>query len=260
MEWDGLNGWPKRWETRPILREAVPYTRHMKQAWFCPISIAVPALLAAQVGPGPYARIAVLRPHDGQSVEFETGYVQHLEWHRQAGDSWTWYGWSIWGGDRYRWFVYATFGHSAASLDSAVTPAEDERDNLLNVAPHVEWVENGLYEYLPSLSRGSGVPPTTARLEFTSVELAPAAAKAFEAALGASRPGAEGETLWYRMVAGGAVPRYVRLRPMASLAALLTGSSEQALPDGARRLITRMTVEIWNLRPTMSLGLRTSSP
>ena len=39
------------------------------------------------------------------------------------------------------------------SLDSAVTPAEDERDNLLNVAPHVEWVTNGLYEFLPALSQ-----------------------------------------------------------------------------------------------------------
>jgi hypothetical protein len=232
----------------------------MKHGWFCPLSIAVPALLAAQTGAGPYARIAVLRPHDGQSLEFEAGYVRHLEWHKQARDSWTWYGWSIWGGGRYRWFVYATFGHSAGSLDSAVTPAEDERDNLLNVAPHVEWVENGLYEYLPSLSRGSGVPAPTARLEFTTVELAPGAGKAFEAALGAARPGVEGETLWYRMAAGGAAPRYVRLRPMASLAALLTGGSEQALPERASRLVRETTVEIWNLRPTMSLGLGTSRP
>ena len=102
----------------------------------------------------------------------------------------------------------------------------------------------------------------TARLEFTRVELVPGAGavKAFEAALGASRPGGEGETLWYRMVAGGPAPRYVRMRPMASLAALLAGSGEQALPEGARRLIARMTVEIWNLRPAMSLGLRTRGP
>ena len=39
-------------------------------------------------------------------------------------------------GERQRWFVYATFGHSAASLDNPVAPAEDERDNILNVTPH----------------------------------------------------------------------------------------------------------------------------
>ena len=227
----------------------------MKQAWFGAISIAVPALLAAQTGRGPYARIAVLRPHDGKTVEFEAGYLRHLEWHKQARDPWVWYGWTIWGGDRYRWFVYATFGHSAASLDSAVAPAEDERDNVLNVAPHVEWVTNGLYEYLPGLSRGTGEPQPTARLEFTAVELVPGAAKAFEGAIGAGQSALKDETLWYRMVAGGPAPRYVRLRPRPSLSAVLAGSGEQALPDGVKHLIARTTVEIWTLRPTMSLGL-----
>jgi len=220
-------------------------------------SIAVPTLHAAQTGRGPYARIAVLRPHDGQTVEFEAGYLRHLEWHRQARDPWVWYGWSIWAGDRYRWFVYATFGHSATSLDSAVTPADDERDNVLNVAPHAEWVENGLYEYLPIVSRGAGEPQATARLEFTVVDLVPGAesGKAFERALTAVQSSLKSETLWYRLVAGGTTPRYVRLRPQPGLSAILTGSSEQALPDGARPLIARTTVEIWTLRPTMSLGL-----
>src|SRR5688500_13267862 len=96
---------------------------------------------------GPYARIAVLRPHDGHTVDFEAGYVRHLAWHQQARDPWVWYGWSVWAGERQRWFVYASFGHSAASLDSPVAPAEDERDNVLNVAPHAEFVGNALYEY-----------------------------------------------------------------------------------------------------------------
>jgi hypothetical protein len=47
----------------------------------------------------------------------------------------------------------------------------------------------------------------------------------------------------------------VRLRPQPSLSALLVGSSEQALPDAVRRLMSKATVEIWTLRPTMSLGL-----
>ena len=127
----------------------------MLYRWLWIVGTLLPALVWAQTGRGPYARIAVLRPHDGQTTEFEAGYLRHLAWHRQAGDKWTWYGWSIWAGNRYRWFVYATFGHSAASFDSAVAQAEDERDNVLNVVPHVEWIENGLYEYLPALSRGT---------------------------------------------------------------------------------------------------------
>jgi len=227
----------------------------VQHRWLGIVAIGLPALLGAQTGRGPYARIAVLRPHDGQTVEFEAGYVRHLAWHQQARDPWTWYGWSVWAGERNRWFIYATFGHSAASLDSAVAPAEDERDNLVNVAPHVEWMGNALYEYLPGLSRGTGEPQPTARLELTTVDLVPGSAKAFEAAAGAAQPTLQGETLWYRMVAGGAAPRYVRLRPRTSLAAVLDGRSEQTLPDVVNPLIARMTVEILTLRPTMSLGL-----
>jgi len=231
----------------------------MKHRWLGIVGILLPALLfaqtVAQTERGPYARIAILRPQDGHTVDFEAGYIRHLEWHRQAKDTWVWYGWTVWAGERQRWFVYATFGHSAASLDNPVSPAEDERDNVLNVAPHVEYVGNGLYEYLPGISRGTGEPQPTARLEFTTVNLVPGAAKAFEAALSAGQSALQGETLWYRMVAGGAAPRYVRLRPRPSLSALLDGKSEQALPDAVNHLIAKTTVEILILRPTMSLGL-----
>jgi hypothetical protein len=235
----------------------------MKHRWLWIVGIVLTMLLSvqtgrgpyAQSGRGPYARIAILRPLDGHTVDFEAGYIRHLDWHRQARDSWVWYGWSVTFGERQRWFVYASFGHSAASLDSPVSPAEDERDNVVNVAPHVEYVGNGLYEYLPELSRGTGEPQPTARLEFTTVDLVPGAGRAFEAVLSAGQSALQGESLWYRMLAGGPAPRYVRLRPRASLSAVLDGKNEQALPDGANHLITRTTVEILTLRPTMSLGL-----
>jgi hypothetical protein len=204
---------------------------------------------------GPYARIAFLRPLDGQTVEFEAGYIRHLGWHRQAGETWAWYGWSIWAGERQRWFVYATFGHTAASLDNPVSPAEDERDNVMNVAPHCEYMGSALYEYLPALSRGSGEPQPTARLEFTTVDLLPGAAKAFEVALAVARQSLSGETLWYRMEAGGPFPRYVRLRPRPSLSAILEVESEPALPETVAHLVAKTTIEILALRPTMSLGL-----
>jgi len=229
----------------------------MKHRWLGIVGTLLPTLLGAQTGRGPYARIAILRPHDGRTVDFEAGYIRHLAWHQQARDPWTWYGWTVWAGERQRWFVYATFGHSAAGLDSAVAPAEDERDNVVNVAPHVEYVGNAVYEYLPGLSRGTAEPQPTARLEFTTVDLVPGSAKAFEAALSAGQSTLHGETLWYRMVAGGAALRYVRLRPRPSLSAMLDGRSEQALPDGVNSLIARTTVEILTFRPTMSLGLGT---
>src|SRR3954471_12848904 len=100
------------------------------------IALLLGAGMSVAAEPGPYARIAVLRPHDGDTVDFEAGYIRHLEWHRSVGDPFTWYGWTIWAGDRQRWFVYATFGHDITDLDHVVNPADDERDNVANVVPH----------------------------------------------------------------------------------------------------------------------------
>jgi len=204
---------------------------------------------------GPYARISVLRPHDGDTVDFEAGYIRHLEWHRQAKDPWTWYGWTIWAGERQRWLVYATFGHSAADLDNPVLPADDERDNVLNVIRHGAFLGHALYEFLPALSRGTAAPQPTARLEMTTVDLMSGAEKAFESALGAEQSRLQSETLWYRMIAGGTAPRYVRLRPRPNLSTLLERRNEQALPDQIQSSIAKTTIEILNLRPTMSYGL-----
>ncbi len=201
----------------------------------------------AQTEPGPYARIAFLRPNDGDTVDFEAGYVRHLEWHRQAKDPFVWYGWTVWAGDRQRWFVYATFGHSAASLSNPVAPADDKRDNVLNVVPHAQFVGNGIYEFLPASSHGTGVPTPAPRVEFVTVELTPGSEKEFESTIAAVKP--QDETLWYRMIAGGSAPRYVRLRPRATLGAILEMHNE--LPS---KFIAKLTVEILSLRPTMSYG------
>lgn len=224
----------------------------MKNCVLLIIALALPIDLFAQAERGPYARIAFLHPHDGDTIDFEAGYIRHLEWHRKAKDAWVWYGWTIWAGERQRWFVYATFGHSAASLDNSVAPADDERDNIANVTPHARFAGNALYEFLPALSRGTGEPQPAHRLELTTVDLVPGVAKEFEAALAAEQSRLQSDTLWYRMVAGGPTPRYVRLRPRPSLAAILDAKSEQPL---AGTLIAKVTIEILTLRPAMSYGL-----
>jgi hypothetical protein len=210
---------------------------------------------AIVAGGGPYARIAILRPHDGATTDFEAGYIRHLEFHRQAKDPWVWYGWTIWAGERQRWFVYATFGHAASSLDKPVSPAEDERDNVLNVTPHAQFAGNAIYEFLSGLSRGTGVPTPTARVELTTVDLQAGAGPAFEQALRDRQSALRGEVLWYRLVTGGPASRYLRLRPRPTLAALLDEPGDLALPEKASGMIDRTTIEILTLRPTMSYGL-----
>lgn len=213
------------------------------------------AQAVAQADTGPYARIAVLRPHDGDTVDFEAGYLRHLDWHRQAGDRWTWYGWTVTFGERQRWFIYASFGHSAASLDHPVPPADDERDNVANVTAHARFAGNALYQFLPSLSHGSGVPTPAARLELITVDLHAGAGREFERVLSGAQAAPHGELLWYRLVAGATAPRYVRLRPRPTLSALIGDATEPTLPDGTDHLVAKTAIEILTLRPAMSYGL-----
>ena len=205
--------------------------------------------------PGPYALRFCVRLTAIRSTG-RPGTIGHLEWHRQAKDTFGWYSYSVWAStERQRWIIYATFGHTAAELSNPVSPAEDERDNLINVLPHAQFLGNAVYEFLPALSRGNGVPTPTLRAEYTTVELNQGAGKAFEAALAAEQSKLQGETLWYRMVVGGNTPCYVRLRPRASLAAILDERADQALPDKVNGLISKMTVETLNLRPNMLVNV-----
>ena len=236
----------------------------MRHRWIGVLAAALPVLFAEKSARGPeaqtqtvsYARIAIMRALEGHSVDWEAGYIRHLEWHRQAKDTFSWYSYSVWASTEHqRWIIYATFGHTAAELSNPVSPAEDERDNLINVLPHAQFLGNGVYEFLPTLSRGNGVPTPTLRAEYTTVELNYGAGKAFETALTAEQSKLQGETLWYRLVVGGNTPRYVRLRPRGSLASILEERAEQALPDKVNGLISKITVETLNLRPNMLVNV-----
>src|ERR1700693_2479529 len=232
----------------------------MKHRWLGIVGVLFPALLfaqsVAQSERGPYARIAIIGALHGHSVDWEAGHVRHLEWHRQAQDTFGWYSYSVWASaERQRWIIYATFGHTAAELSNPVSPIEDERDSAINVLPHAQFLGNGVYEFLPELSRGNGVPTPTLRAEYTTVELNYGAGKAFEAALAAEQSKLNGETLWYRLVVGGNTPLYVRLRPRPSLADILDERADQSLPDQVKVLIAKMTVETLNLRTNMLVNV-----
>lgn len=238
---------------------------NMRNRWIGVLVGFLPLLLAAQAERGPeaqaerasYTSIGFFRALDeSHTVDLEAGYIRHLEWHRQAKDPFRWYSYSVGAStDRQRWFIYATFGHTAAELSNPVSPAEDWRDATSNLLPHLQFTGNGVYEFLPALSRGDGVPTPTLWAEYTTVELNYGAGRAFEAALAGEQSRLRGETLWYRMVVGGSTPRYVRLRPRASLASILDERAEQALPDKVNGLVSKMTVETLNLRPDMLVNV-----
>jgi len=204
---------------------------------------------------GPFARIAIMRAiNESHTVDFEAGYIRHLEWHRQAKDPFNWYSYSVWASDeRQRWIIYATFGHTAEELSNPVSPAEDERDSAINVLPHVQFTGNTIYEFLPALSHGNGVPTATARVEYTTVDLKYGAERAFETALAEQQPRLQYETLWYRLAVGGNAPRYVCLRPRKDLAGILEDRNQ--LPEKVSGVVAKITIESLNLRSNMLVNV-----
>ena len=136
-----------------------------------------------------------------------------------------------------------------------MSPAEDWRDATINILPHLQFTGDGIYEFLPALSRGDGLPTPTIWAEYITVELKYGAGREFEAVLAAEQPRLRGEALWYRLVAGGSTPRYVRLRPRKSLASILEERADQTLPDKVNDLVAKVSVETLILRPDMLVNV-----
>ncbi len=217
----------------------------------------IPSLLAAQggAGGGRYVLLGVLRRLEGHDFAFDTAVARHWQWHRDNRDPYVWYAWDIRFGARIGGLVFASFNHSSGSLDSAVSPVEDWENWRTTGAPHSEFTNLETYRYLPELSRGTGDPGPATLLEFTTVEVQPAAANAFEAKLKSGRPSLKTETLWYRLLNGGQVPKYLRLRPRPALSAATEGADDHVLAQ-ARSLITRVSVELLLSQPSLTIDVR----
>jgi hypothetical protein len=198
--------------------------------------------------------LGVLRRQDGHDFEFDAGVARHWQWHRDHRDPYVWYTWDIRSGDRIGGLVFASFNHSAGSLDSAVSPAEDWADWRITGAPHSAFTNGETYRYLPELSRGTSDPGPAALLEFTTVDVQPSAASLFETKLKAGQPSLKEETLWYRLVTGGPVPRYLRLRPRLRLSAVTEGADDPVFAQ-ATAIITRVSVELLVSQPSLTIDV-----
>lgn len=138
-------------------------------------------------------RLVVWQPKPGMTRSLEEGYKRHLEWHRRNGDPWTWLGWTLISGERFGWFVDATFHHTWAELDSPIAPAEDAADNQRNVFPYGDIRLAAIYESVTHPMGLSAEDLESPLLTFTYLEIQPGTATQVEArlteALRASGPG-----------------------------------------------------------------------
>jgi len=198
---------------------------------------------------GELARMVVIRPKPGLEAEFEAGYRRHLEWHRSAGDPWTWYGWRFVLGERLDLFMDGSFGHSAEELDRAIRPADDGADNATNVVPYADFLAHGVWERLPEASRGAPLPDPSPFLALDTFDVVPGEEAAFEAALtGAALAARDERFSWFRLRRGGERPRYALMRAASSFGA---GAALEPVRFAAG-LIERATSELLRYQPSMS--------
>ncbi|UMR28967.1 hypothetical protein MJ904_17920 [Massilia sp. MB5] len=171
---------------------------------------------------GPYARMVVIQPKPGQDSAFEAGYEKHLEWHRQAGDSWTWHGWSFVLGERLGYFMDGTFGHAPGNFDNAVQPAADRADNQKHVEPHADFLSHGVFQRLDGASVGAPLPDTSPYLALITYQVLPGQGGAFEQAWTRQRSRLAGSGTrysLYRLQLGGSAPQYMLMRAVPSFGA-----------------------------------------
>jgi len=104
-----------------------------------PLLLTLSGAATAQDGGGTAVRLLFWQIKPGMTRDFEEGYKRHLEWHRRHHDTWAWHGWMITSGERYGYFMDASFQHRWSDFDTPATPsAEDSADNNLNVATYAD--------------------------------------------------------------------------------------------------------------------------
>ncbi|THU32535.1 hypothetical protein FAM09_27480 [Niastella caeni] len=153
------------------------------------------------------AHFSYWKPRAGEAQRFENGYKQHLKWHKDNGDKWSWYGWYIISGPRYGLFVDATFNHAWSDFDNPVKPAEDGADNNLHTHPF--GIFEGGYKMiqLPSLSIGDSNGLRSKYLRFVTINVTDpeAGKKVIERWKTSYQPGGVKTLLTFKMVDGGSL-------------------------------------------------------
>ncbi len=97
--------------------------------------------LQAQGQPGEIAQFFLIKPKPGMLQQFEEATKQHVEWHRQQDDTWTWRLWQYETGDLYGQYVYITPGHRWEDFDTkAEFRKRDTADAIARIGPYTDSV------------------------------------------------------------------------------------------------------------------------
>lgn len=134
--------------------------RRMSILVLCVCVIASAAM--AQPATDGITRGYLVKPKRGMEAKFEEAYKQHVEWHRQQNDDWTWDTWQYETGDLIGQYVIMSGGHNWEDFDSKDEFAKKDNAHFMStVAQYVEsesgWYSRTRYDlsHLPESDPGT---------------------------------------------------------------------------------------------------------
>ncbi|HKQ60887.1 MAG TPA: hypothetical protein VJS92_06330 [Candidatus Polarisedimenticolaceae bacterium] len=230
------------------------YRTPLVAAVFAPLALSL-----AAAAPRDEPRLAIVEIQQarlGAEEQFETARIEHMKWHRDHEDPWTWRVWAVAAGAPDRGYYVATFGHRWEDLDARVAlQRQDHDDASAKLTPSLESNENSYWLERTELSRPAepGAPPPY--LEVRRFRLQPGAREEFVGALrrvreATDKTGRLTPYSWYELVLGGPHPTFELWIGHDDFAGIRTrgplsgGMIEQAYPGEAGAIRRALTASI----------------
>lgn len=233
--------------------------------------LAVPA--GAQDKSGTVTRWYLSTVKTGHDLQWEQAFKEHVGWHRQHNDSWTWHTYMIVSGDRLGQYITMSADHAWADFDAPdVSELEHAADTSSKLGPHIESMHSGFWNEILAFSRPPDNPPPFPLIQIIDYRIKPAKRGVFEqnvAQFGEALDTTDfpAAYLWFVKPHGGAAARtFTRIVPRSNWASMEPGSrsSYDAMTEtfGAAGLeawiasfgesVEWLTSELWQYRSDLS--------
>ena len=129
----------------------------MRKAVTLLVAVCLQGLVMAAMAQDPQAvvgEIIRIKPKTGMEKQFEAAGKEHMAWHQQKQDDWSWFVWQVMSGPGTGKYVAGTFGHKWSDFDNPkVSREEDGADAGERIGPYTASIETQYVAFLPKHSR-----------------------------------------------------------------------------------------------------------
>lgn len=227
----------------------------------------------AQDGRGTITRWYLFTVKAGHDLQWEQAYQEHLAWHRQQQDTWTWNTYVLVSGDRLGQYLAMTMDHAWADFDApAVSEQERAADRAAKLGPHIESVHGGVWNEISRFSRPPDTPLPFPLIQIIDYSVKPGKRAVFERNVeqfgqALDETNFPAAYLWFVKPHGGAAARiFTRIVPRENWASMEPGSRSsfeamretfgeaglQAWIAAFGESVEWLTSEFWRHRPDLS--------